>query len=317
MPASSRAAQVDIATTPYYHCIARCVRRAFLCGSDPYTGESFEHRKPWLLDRLRVVAEAFAIDVCAYAILSNHFHLVLRVDADGAANLSEEAVLRRYGKIFRGAAANARALPAHIREARVAVMRDRLTDISWFMRSINEHIARKANREDRCTGRFWEGRFKSQPLLDERALLTAMSYVDLNPVRAGMASSLGESDFTSIQQRMSDDVSKAVPLAPLRAEGRKRAGATLPARLDDYINLLEWTGRAAGAKPGGRIRSAPPSLLGDFRIDPGAWVAAMRPGGLKAAATLGAESRMSAEAERRGKRWLRGSRLARALFRAA
>ncbi|WP_133511163.1 hypothetical protein [Candidatus Thiosymbion oneisti] len=82
------------------------------------------------------------------------------------------------------------------------VYRARLHDLSWFMRTLNEHIARRANAEDGVKGRFWEGRFKSQALLDEKALPAAMAYVDLNPVRAGLAETPEASDYTSIQERI-------------------------------------------------------------------------------------------------------------------
>lgn len=206
----ARYEQISLADTPYYHCISRCVRRAYLCGDDPVTGQNFDHRKRWLVTRIKQLAAEFAIDICAYAVMSNHYHLVLHVNVEQASNWSDEDVIRHWTALFPGNAKIVETLQnnAHSRAAKqrlqatLSTWRERLQDISWFMRCLNEVIARQANREDECTGRFWEGRFKSQALLDEKALFTCMAYVDLNPVRAGIADSLEHSDFTSIQERL-------------------------------------------------------------------------------------------------------------------
>jgi REP element-mobilizing transposase RayT len=206
----ARQTLVSLEATSFYHCISRCVRRAWLCRNDPYTGQNFEHRRQWVLDRMRQLSEIFAIDICAYAILSNHFHVVLHVDVEKAKGWSEREVILQWTQLYKGhpladrylagdamSAAEKDALSQLIEEWRL-----RLYDISWFMRCLNEYLAHKANEEDRCKGRFFEGRFKSQALLDEGALLTCMSYVDLNPIRASMCGTPEESDFTSIQERL-------------------------------------------------------------------------------------------------------------------
>ena len=202
--------QISLDDTPYYHCIARCVRRAFLCGKDTYSGQDFNHRRAWLVDRLKQQASIFSIDICAYAIMNNHYHVVLRIDRDRVRQWTDAEVLTRWTQLFRGPLLVRRQLEGgQLNEVErqtvieiARVWRGRLYDVSWFMRCLNEHIARRANAEDECTGRFWEGRFKSQALLDEAALLSCMAYVDLNPVRAGIAASLTDADFTSVSERL-------------------------------------------------------------------------------------------------------------------
>jgi len=201
---------INLDFTPYYHCIARCVRRAFLCGEDFYTGQSFEHRRQWLVDLIKELSEVFCIDICAYAILSNHYHLVLHVDRKKALNLSDDEVVERWLHYFKGPVlaqryhAGGPLTDKHLEElkALIQIWRHELYNISRFMKELNQKISKMANQEDNCSGRFWEARFKSQALLDESALLTCMAYVDLNPIRAGICDTLEESDFTSIQERL-------------------------------------------------------------------------------------------------------------------
>ena len=181
------------------------------------TGKNFDHRKRWLVQRIKELAQYFSIDVCAYAVMSNHYHLVLHVNQEQAQSWTDEDVIKRWTTLFPGHGALIETLRLNkqtktaqrMLERRVKEWRSRLTDISWFMRCLNESVARRANREDDCKGRFWEGRFKSQALLDEKALVTCMAYVDLNPVRAGATESLDSSDFTSIQERLIEQAKRS------------------------------------------------------------------------------------------------------------
>ena len=206
--ATARRLLVDPTSSGVFHCVSRCVRRAYLCGWDAPTGRDFEHRREWIRERLRGLAAVFGVEVYSYAVMTNHFHVVLRTDPERIAGLSDEEVARRWLVLFpgpggkRGQPPEDLAIEALCLDAQKLVLcRGRLADVSWFMRCLNEPIARRANREDECTGRFWEGRFKCQRLDDEGAILACMAYVDLNPVRAAMAPTPESSDFTSAQDR--------------------------------------------------------------------------------------------------------------------
>ncbi len=194
-----------------YHCFSRCVRRAFLYGFDKFTGRDFSHRKVWLVDRLRFLAAIFAIQVCAYAVMEDHYHNILRTRPDLAARWPDREVATRWLTLFpRHRDRNGTPLAPAEKDicaltdspARIAQLRQRLASLSWFMGRLNEFMARAANKEDGVKGRFWEARFKCQALLDEAAIAACMVYVDLNPIRAGLAETPEASDFTSIQERI-------------------------------------------------------------------------------------------------------------------
>ena len=264
-----RYSQVSLAATPYYHCVSRCVRRAFLCGTDHLTGQCYEHRRQWIQDKILALSEVFALDVCAYAVMSNHYHIVLHVNQQTVERWRMEDVIHQWHLLFNGHVLSRRYVRGEVLgKAELATLqemtdlwRERLMDISWFMRVLNESIARQANSEDSCSGRFWEGRFKSQALLDEAALLTCMVYVDLNPIRACLANTPEESDHTSIQQRIQVTEQKNTHLFPFAGNPRKHMPQGIPFKADDYIELVDWTGRIIRSDKRGAIPEHLPPIL--------------------------------------------------------
>jgi REP element-mobilizing transposase RayT len=156
------------------------------------------------------LASVFGVDILTYAILSNHMHLVVRTRPDVVRAWTDDEVALRWLRIFPGkrfdeqlaepTTLDVRALAGDME--RIAVLRTRLSDPSWFMRALSEPIARLANRQDECTGSFWEGRFKAQTITDEAGLLACSMYVDLNPIRAAMSESPEQALHTSAYDRI-------------------------------------------------------------------------------------------------------------------
>jgi len=307
-----RSESYDLASTAFYHCISRCVRRAFLCGKDDYSGKCFEHRRDWVESRLMELADIFAIHIYAFAIMSNHLHVVVAIDEALALDWTDEEVIERYARLFKNAKAQLEPLSGNARREVIATWRTRLHDLSWFMRALNEPIARRANKEDECKGRFWEGRFKSQPLLDEAALLTCMAYVDLNWVRTGAASSLDDETHSSICRRLqAAESSNEAPhgLMPFEDQTDDRA---IPMSFVDYVQVLEWTGRCAKDETAS-LRGRPPALLQRLNLDPNAWLQTMEQQGLRTVGVLGSVADLDRFAKKHGKRWVHGKGHARKL----
>ena len=195
-----------------YHCINRCVRRSMLCGWDPFTQRSYEHRKRWLQQRLMFLASVMAIDIEGFCTMANHLHLIVRNRPDVAAKWSPEQIARKWLQLcppYKPGTREVAETPSQAdldailnNPGRVEQLRLRLSNPSWLMRFLTESLARVANREDKTTGRFWEGRFKMQRLLDEWAVAACLVYVDLNPIRAGITTQLSESQHTSMFERL-------------------------------------------------------------------------------------------------------------------
>ena len=277
-----RKALVSLEDTPYYHCVSRCVRRAYLCGVDHYSGQSYEHRRDWVESRLLELAGVFAIEVCAYAVMGNHLHVVLCIDKEQALAWTDNEVLVQWHKLFKGTLLTQSFVNGDILNVyelktvndSIFEYRQRLMDMSWFMRALNEPIARKANLEDSCKGRFWEGRFKSQALLDEAAVLACMAYVDLNPIRAGVAKTLASSDFTSIQQRIKSALIGEQPkhLFPFIGNERRNMPKGLCFSAEEYLKLVDDTGRIIRNDKRGSISESSRHTLHKLNIPEQNWL---------------------------------------------
>ncbi|NVJ50512.1 MAG: transposase [Gammaproteobacteria bacterium] len=317
---------IDLSSTPYYHCIARCVRRAFLCGECHLTGNSYEHRKQWVADRLTTLSRIFAIDIAAYAVMSNHYHLVLRVDEDKALNWSDTNVIRRWGSLFSippiiRMSQQKDASPAVIHKAQelIQTWRSRLMSISWFMRCLNEHLARKANIEDQCTGRFWEGRFKSQALLDEAAVLTAMTYVDLNPIRAKIAKTPESSSYTSIRQRILELLNKpkehSIKLMTLSSSTQQSHKNAIQFSNNDYLNLVDWSGRIIRQGKQGYVSAGAPPILERLNLNTKGFVSVLkRDDDIAGLNALGSPTALNHFIEKQKRSFVKGIRLSKTLF---
>ncbi|WP_444943830.1 transposase [Microbulbifer sp. ZKSA006] len=267
---------------------------------------------------MQELADIFALDIAAYAVMSNHYHIVLYIDAKTAKSWSDSEVILRWQALFKASSLAQRFIQGEALDRsekdklseQVNLWRERLMDISWFMRCLNESIARQANTEDCCTGRFWEGRFKSQALLDESALAACMAYVDLNPIRADMAKTPEDSDYTSIQQRIRAAVSGEQPkeLLPFVGDERLNMPKGLPFQLDHYLELVDWSGRHLDPKKRGSIPQNTPPILERLGISAKHWLYLNRNFESRFKSLVGSAEAVRQACIRLDKRWAHGLR---------
>ena len=276
MPGCARSEIVRDGEPGVFHCFSRCVRRAFLLGIDPVSKRDLNHRRQWLIERLELLAANFAIDVGFLAILANHFHLVLRTNPRLVKRMGSLEVARRWLSVYPGkrvldgnwiepTEAKIKALAKD--KKKLKKIRKRLASVSWFMSALKEYIARRCNLEDGCRGTFFESRYGCRAIESNGALLLTGIYNDLNQIRAGEALTPETSVWCSVWYRIEgqkqeknqpglrDDKRMDRWLAALTLErdhlgevpskGRFRSSdkGLLPMTLNDYLRLLDFSGR--------------------------------------------------------------------------
>jgi putative transposase len=324
------------------HTLTRCVRRAYLHGYDAFSNRDFSHRKAWIVKRLQFLTSLFAVEVCAYSILHNHYHLILRILPSIVPSWSDRDVAIRWLSLSPhqdSPPSESQIAALASSPARISELRRRLGSLSWFMACLNEFIARKANKEDGVKGRFWESRFKCRALLDDAAIVAGMVYVDLNPIRAGLADTPEDSDFTSIQDRirawrkvnmpavnsttaqpqMSDnspDPSTSTDssswLCPIESDF-SRPGI-LPITTSQYLDLVDRSGRILKTGKLGFIDPDLPPILLRIGANPNAWIDTISQFDSRFRIAAGLLSSLRTFARQLGRRWVIGVTSAKVAF---
>jgi hypothetical protein len=303
---------------------------------DAASGKDYEYRRQWIRDRLVLLASIFAIDVGAYAVLQNHFHVLLRNRPDIASRWSDREVVRRWKRLsaksleLREEADEAEVEALLQQPELVAELRRRLSHISWFMAMLDESISRAANAEDRCTGHFWQGRFLCQALTCEAAILACAVYIDLNLIRAMLAETPETSQYSSVYDRIQDHLQAMSPLsvnivnfryhsgwlAPISVEGDGYTGAAAGRRASDngilsmplekYLAFVDWSGRQIRADKRGSIPSDLAPILERLGLAAEHWLDSVEQFGKRFGLVVGSAEQVTSHANRLGRRWHRG-----------
>jgi hypothetical protein len=291
--------------------------------------------------------------------MNNHLHVIIKSSRSTTESWSAEEVARRWLRLF----PKKRDENGHPEEPSddhidaitgnpglVETYRERLNSISWFMKSLDEWLSRKANKEDNCTGKFWEGRFKCTALKTQGAVLACMQYVDLNPIRSGSVETPEASDFTSAQDRIrarearialeryrkerassktrspeTPDQKKIIErltltakrdswLSPIIYNELETEKPFLNMKLDDYLSLLDSTGRNIATDKTGSIPRDLEPLLERMELNIEHWTDTVEHFGKRFYHIAAPVKTLIESASKLGLKWMKGTTGAKSAF---
>jgi len=300
------------------------------------------------------MARYFGLDILSTAIMSSHLHQILRTRPDLVKRWSANKVARHWLYLYpKRRDKNGQPCKPTDKEIaaitgdkkRLKTLRKRLSSLSWFNAYLKEKIARRSNAEDQVTGAFWEKRFSSVKLDSEAAVLSCSIYVDLNPIRAGVAKTPEESEYTSIWYRLrarrardrhrrsqqkrstmyadrdADRWLSPITDRPLPAQlmygqqgHRISDDPGLPIPLEQYLQLLDWTGRQLRKGKRGAIPAELADILTRLQIEPAQWLSGMQNFAKMFRRVAGTAVAIMQQARKAGRRWFHGLSHARQFF---
>ena len=296
----ARSVIVDTKITRWYHCVSRCVRKAFLLSKK----EGFD-RKAWIDERLKLLDGIFGVSVAGFSVMDNHLHVLLRIEVDEVEAWSAMEVVERWLRICpprvarKPVSVTRQETEALAQDTEwIAEMRSRLGSISWFMKYLKEPLSRLINKEEDCSGTLFEKRFQSIALLDEESILATATYIDLNPLAANVVIYPEDALHTSIKERVdhllaegrlkdvqqirngsvpAQQVSEGleddfwlIPIENRKQQGAKRVGIKEGFTLGQYLQLVDYTSRLVREGKNSVAADAPP-LLERLSIPPDRW----------------------------------------------
>jgi hypothetical protein len=315
------------------------------------TGRDNTQRREWIHRLEMQLASLFAVDVGFHTELGNHLHLIVRTRPDVVPHWSDEEVTRRWLIIAKLKRLPREELPVPTQHeieqemrkpGRIQVLRERLSDLSWFAGTLEENISRQVNADQGTHGRVWEERFQCRELVDIAAILICALYLDLNQIRAGEALTPEESCYTSAYDRIMarlwrlkawafDDPAEAGDLTgewsdewlsplslseaaeeevllgrPSKSGKRCSDKGMLEMGLDEYLQMLDFVGRQLREGKRGAIPADLAPILERLRVRAEGLVDAVEGFGERFGRFAGSVEHVAQRLAQRGLRRIRG-----------